>query len=137
MSLFHTKNYSCEISLSNICASQLSHRAGGSNLVMIHPSCQPYLESRAHKLLGGFYVKFLKMRCQNMFFFLLLAWKIYCTLHSKVYAAQNDLTWNLSNWTTSNSPELLRANHKMSTMQLWGKNGGTKWFKGSTMMQAL
>jgi len=29
------------------------NRAGGSNLVMVWPSCQPYLKSRAHKLLGG------------------------------------------------------------------------------------
>ena len=36
--------------------------AGGSNLVMIRPSCQPYLESWAHKYLGG------KIRYPNMLF---------------------------------------------------------------------
>ena len=61
---------------------------GRSNLVMVQPSCQPYLESRAHKLLGGSGGmpprKFLKMPKYAIFStFSLLAWKIYCTLHSR------------------------------------------------------
>jgi len=44
------------------------NRASGSNLVMVWPSCQPYLESWAHKLLGVCPRKFLKIRCPNMLF---------------------------------------------------------------------
>jgi len=61
--------------------------AGRSNLVMVRPSCQPYLESRAHKLLGGLGAcppkKFLKIRCPYAIFstFSLLAWEIQYVAH--------------------------------------------------------
>ena len=75
-------------------------RAGRSNLVLVWPSCQPYLESRAHKLLGGSGGmpprKVLKIRCPNMLFRHIFTLSIkdilYITL--KVQAAQNVSTQN-------------------------------------------
>jgi len=64
-------------------------------MVLGQPSCQPYLESQAHKLLGGLGAcptrKFLKIRCANSYFWHIFTISmkeiLYITL--KVQAAQN------------------------------------------------
>ena len=69
---------------------------------MVQPSCQPYLESQAHKLLGGYGGmpprKFLKIRFPNMLFFTISMKDImYITLKIQVtqnVSIQNDFDLN-------------------------------------------
>jgi len=80
-------------------------RAGGSNLVMVRPGCQLYLESRAHtSSKGGLGAcppppprKFLKIRCPNILFLAHFHYyhERYVVHYTKVQAVsiQNDLTW--------------------------------------------